>query len=189
MALSRRSRRPTTSRRLGKRTLSPCCSAPLPTRAAVARSKARQHSLAHGHLAFAIIWTTRWLPLSADRSRRYCHRCQHDGARQVCPVAIADEGHHRSQQDHDARSRRRASSPGSAAATLPSFRARPSPDENGGIPPTREGIADRSGTDEVDRARPDHHDAECDRSPTAMSLSNGMGGCSSSCGLPGPAAL
>src|SRR5215471_20291753 len=59
--LSRRSRRLTTNRRLGKRTLSPCCNAPLPTRADVVRSKARQHSLAHGHLGFAIIWTTRWL--------------------------------------------------------------------------------------------------------------------------------
>ena len=69
----------------------------LPTCANVARSKARQHSQAHGHLGFAIVSTTRWLPLSSDRSHRYCHRCQHDGARQVCPVAIADEGHHRSQ--------------------------------------------------------------------------------------------
>ena len=134
MPLSRRSRRLTTNRRLGEGTLSPCCHAPLPTRANVARSKARQHSLAHGHLGFAIIWTTRWLPLSADRSQPLLPPLSARRRQAVCPVVIADEGHHRSQQDHDGRSRRRASSPGSAAATLPSFRARPSPDENGGIP-------------------------------------------------------
>ena len=46
-----------------------------------------------------------WLPLSADRSRRYGHSCQHDGARKVRPVAIANEGHHHSQQDHEAADR------------------------------------------------------------------------------------
>ena len=37
--------------------------------------------------------------------------------------------------------------------------------KTGRITPTREGVADRSRTDEVDQASPDHHDAEGDRKP------------------------
>src|SRR5208282_1951238 len=37
--------------------------------------------------------------------------------------------------------------------------------KTGRITPTREGVADRSRTDEVDRPSPDHHDAERDRKP------------------------
>src|SRR5215471_9222383 len=37
--------------------------------------------------------------------------------------------------------------------------------KTGRITPTREGVADRSRSDEVDRASPNHHDAERDRKP------------------------
>src|SRR5215470_1686196 len=37
--------------------------------------------------------------------------------------------------------------------------------KTGRITPTREGVADRSRSDEVDRPSPDHHDAERDRKP------------------------
>src|SRR5215813_8603398 len=37
--------------------------------------------------------------------------------------------------------------------------------KTGRITPTREGVADRSRSDEVDHPSPDHHDAERDRKP------------------------
>src|SRR5215469_3920262 len=39
------------------------------------------------------------------------------------------------------------------------------PMKTGRITPTREGVADRSRSDEVNRPSPDHHAAECDRKP------------------------
>lgn len=37
--------------------------------------------------------------------------------------------------------------------------------KTGRLAPTHEGVANRSGADEVDHASPDHHDAEGDRKP------------------------
>src|ERR1700720_4951472 len=79
---------------------------------------------------------------------------------------MTDQRHHRGQKNRDtadrASTRRSWDQQQHSCGHLEPARH---PMKTGRITPTREGVPDRSRTDEVDRPSPDHHDAEHDRKP------------------------